>query len=47
MRIASGTPDVAERVDVLVIDDFIDQLRTRPAEETGEGIVDVLDVELR
>jgi hypothetical protein len=39
-----GTPDVAEAVDVFVIDVFIDHRRTELA-EPGEGIVDVLDSE--
>src|SRR5688572_2612739 len=39
-----GTPNVAEPVDVFVIDDFIDHRRTELA-EPGEGVVDVLDGE--
>src|SRR6185369_15348289 len=39
-----GTSDVAEPVDVFVIDDYIDHRRTEPA-EPGEGVVDVLDGE--
>lgn len=39
-----GTPDVAEPVDVFVIDDFIDHRRAETA-EPGEGVVDVLDGE--
>ena len=39
-----GTPDVAEPVDVFVIDDFIDDRRTELA-EPGERVVDVLDGE--
>src|SRR5574341_473971 len=39
-----GTPDVAEPVDVLVIDNFIDQRRTELA-EPGEGVIDVLNGE--
>src|SRR5690606_41876438 len=35
------TPDVAEPVDVFVVDDFIDHCRTELA-EPGEGVVDVL-----
>ena len=38
------TPDVAEPVGVLIIDDFIDHRRTELA-EPGEGVVDVLDGE--
>src|SRR6187397_1606260 len=39
-----GIPDVAEAVDVFVIDDFIDHRRTE-LYEPGEGVVDVLDGE--
>src|SRR5918994_1382288 len=39
-----GTADVAEPVDVFVIDDFIDHRRAELA-EPGEGVVDVLDGE--
>jgi hypothetical protein len=39
-----GTPDVAEPVDVFVIDNFIDQHRTELA-EPGECVVDVLNGE--
>jgi hypothetical protein len=38
------TPDVAEPVDVFVIDDFINHRRTELT-EPGEGVVDVLDCE--
>jgi len=39
-----GTPDVAEPVDVFVIDNFIDQRRSELG-EPGEGVVDVLNCE--
>ncbi len=39
-----GTPDVAEPVDIFVIDDFIDHRGTELA-EPGESVVDVLDGE--
>ena len=39
-----GTPDVAEPVNVLVNDNFIDQRCTKLA-EPGEGVVDVLNGE--
>src|SRR5690606_39094347 len=39
-----GTPDVAEAVDVFVVDHFIDHRRTALA-EPGEGVVEVLDGE--
>src|SRR6185503_19779363 len=39
-----GTPDVAEPVDVFVVDDFIDNRRTELA-EPSERVVDVLDGE--
>jgi hypothetical protein len=37
-----GTPDVADPVDVFVIDNFIDHRRTELA-EPGKGVIDVLD----
>lgn len=37
-----GTPNVAEPIDILVIDDFIDHRRAVLA-EPGEGVVEVLD----
>jgi len=39
------TPDVAEPVDVFVIDDFINYRRTELAEQ-GEGVVDVSTVNM-
>ena len=39
-----GTPDVAEPVEIVIIDDFIDHHRTELA-EPGKGVVDVLDGE--
>src|SRR5687767_8195828 len=39
-----GAPDVAEPVNVFVIDDFIDHRRTELA-EPGEGVFDVVDGE--